>query len=198
MERTALRPRSMPGTAGAGSRRPDVVRGGGGRRTAGLLAGLLCALALVLAGAGLGAVGTTVLGLSGLSDMSGARGTSGASDISGAGKAAGVQQRPQEKAMTDARPAEKAPARTILGVEVADAPQGPGALVVAVHVPGPGYTAGLVRGDVVTRFGAVDIGSARALVARVANARPGRQVLLVVRHRDGVRQTLAVTPGLVT
>ncbi|MFI0235252.1 PDZ domain-containing protein [Streptomyces sp. NPDC016845] len=169
------------------SRRPDVVRGGG-RRTAGLLAGLLCGLVLVLAGVGLGAVGTTVSGMSRMAEAQERQET-----------AAGT--RPQELEKPSAAPPPSAPpaaARTRLGVEVADAPQGPGALVVAVHVPGPGYAAGLVRGDVVTRLGTTQIGSARDLVARVADARPGRRLILTVRHRDGSRQALAATPGLVT
>lgn len=195
----------MPGTAGATSR-PQVVRGRG-RRPAGLLAGLLCALVLVLAGAGLGAVGTTVIGMSRMAEAQqreataggGASGRPGGGADAGAaaGIAAGIAEKPSAPAAPS--PASRpATARTTLGLEVADAPHGPGALVVAVHVPGAAYTAGLVRGDVVTRFGATEIGSARALVARVADARPGRQLILTVLHRDGSRQALAATPGLST
>jgi S1-C subfamily serine protease len=88
--------------------------------------------------------------------------------------------------------------RAALGVEAVDAPKGAGALLVGVHVPGPGYTAGLVRGDVLTAFGGTRISSAGALAQAVAAARPGRQVTLTVRHESGVQQVLAVTPGVVT
>ncbi|CAM5716551.1 hypothetical protein SALBM135S_08152 [Streptomyces alboniger] len=46
-----------------------------------------------------------------------------------------------------------------------DAPRGPGALVVGVHVPGPGHTAGLVRGDTLLAVGGTRVG---ALVAGLA------------------------------
>ncbi|WWQ67304.1 PDZ domain-containing protein [Streptomyces sp. Q6] len=83
-------------------------------------------------------------------------------------------------------------------MEVVDAPKGPGALVVAVHVPGPGYTAGLVRGDVLLSLGTARIGSASDLAAVVRDAHPGRQLTLTVRHDSGARQELTVTPGVVT
>ncbi|NEB76176.1 PDZ domain-containing protein, partial [Streptomyces sp. SID14478] len=95
-------------------------------------------------------------------------------------------------------PPTAAAVRASLGVEVVDAPQGPGALVVAVHVPGPGYTAGLVRGDVLLSLGKAGIGSASDLAAVVSDARPGHQLKLKVRHDSGQRQELAVTPGVVT
>jgi S1-C subfamily serine protease len=82
-------------------------------------------------------------------------------------------------------------------VEVVDA-AGPGALVVGVHVPGPGHSAGLVRGDVLLAFGATRVDSAAGLARAVARARPGADVTLAVRHRDGGRQRLTAVPGLVT
>jgi S1-C subfamily serine protease len=82
-------------------------------------------------------------------------------------------------------------------VEVVDA-AGPGALVVGVHVPGPGHSAGLVRGDVLLAFGATRVDSAADLARAVARARPGADVTLTVRHRDGGRQRLTAVPGLVT
>ncbi|MGA4845983.1 PDZ domain-containing protein [Streptomyces sp. G5(2025)] len=93
-----------------------------------------------------------------------------------------------------------------LGVEAVDAPAGPGgrrgsavgALIVGVHMPGPGHSAGLVRGDTVLRFGRTRVGSAADLASAVAAARPGKEVTLTVRHKDGTRQTLPTRPGVVT
>ncbi|MER7220837.1 PDZ domain-containing protein, partial [Streptomyces eurythermus] len=73
-----------------------------------------------------------------------------------------------------------------------------GQLVVAVHVPGPGYTAGLVRGDLVLQLGAARVDTAAGLARAVSRSRPGRAVLLTVRHASGAYQQLTVTPGLVT
>lgn len=89
-------------------------------------------------------------------------------------------------------------ARPALGVEAVDAPGGAGALLVGVHSPGPGHTAGLVRGDVLLAFDKTRIASAKALAAAVAAADPGRNVTLTVRHAGGGRQSLVVTPGFVT
>ncbi|MBK3527561.1 PDZ domain-containing protein, partial [Streptomyces sp. MBT70] len=90
-----------------------------------------------------------------------------------------------------------APPGATLGVEVADGEKA-GALVVAVHVPGPGYTAGLVRGDLVLQLGAARVDTAAGLARAVSRSRPGRAVLLTVRHASGAYQQLTVTPGLVT
>ncbi|WP_428951619.1 PDZ domain-containing protein [Streptomyces sp. cg35] len=195
MEQTALRPKSMPGSpgrdpAGPGpesrpARRPHAARPRG-RRLVGMLAGVLCALVLVLAGVGLGTVGATVIGMSRLAEMQRQAAAAG----------------PAKPSAPPARSAAPIPApaavRGSLGVEVVDAPKGPGALVVAVHVPGPGYTAGLVRGDVLLSLGAAHIGSASDLAAVVADTRPGHQLVMTVRHDSGAQQKLAVTPGVVT
>ncbi|MFB7600639.1 PDZ domain-containing protein, partial [Streptomyces sp. NPDC056160] len=90
-----------------------------------------------------------------------------------------------------------APVGPALGVEAVD-DDGPGARVVGVHVPGPGYAAGLVRGDVLLVFGRTRIDSAADLARAVAGARPGHEVTLTVRHRSGGYQQLDVTPGVVT
>ncbi|MEV3854859.1 PDZ domain-containing protein [Streptomyces sp. NPDC050095] len=202
MEQTALRPKSMPGTPGhdpgpsgpapRSARRPHAARRRG-KRLVGWLFGLLCALVLVLAGIGLGTVGATVIGMSKLAEMQ---------------KQAAAHQPPAAAPPKSAAPggsSSKAPSGSTpaavpasLGVEVVDAPKGPGALVVAVHVPGPGYTAGLVRGDVLLKLGKETIGSAADLVAVVGDARPGHQLTMTVRHDSGREQELAVTPGVVT
>ncbi|MGW6358486.1 PDZ domain-containing protein, partial [Streptomyces sp. NPDC055092] len=173
---------------GSGGRRPHAARRRG-KRLVTLLLGLLFGAVLVLSGVGLGTVGAAVIGMSKLAEMQ---------------QQAGAAPRPPALApsrppTTSASPSPSVrPARAALGVEAVDAPKGAGALLVGVHVPGPGYTAGLVRGDVLTAFGGTRIGSAGALAQAVAAARPGRQVTLTVRHESGVHQVLAVTPGVVT
>ncbi|MFE2298376.1 PDZ domain-containing protein [Streptomyces sp. NPDC059445] len=87
--------------------------------------------------------------------------------------------------------------RGTLGVEAVDAPGG-GALVVGVHLPGPGYTAGLVRGDVVLGVDGTGITSAADLARAVADATPGREVTLRVRHAGGGRAYLSAVPGTAT
>jgi S1-C subfamily serine protease len=84
-----------------------------------------------------------------------------------------------------------------LGLEVVDAEKA-GALVVGVHVPGPGYSAGLVRGDVILAFGRTRVDSAADLARAVSESRPGKGVVLTVRHRSGGYQQLPVAPGVVT
>ncbi|MEU2052699.1 PDZ domain-containing protein [Streptomyces bungoensis] len=204
MEHTALRPKPMPGQerrendpagpghdpagpghdalerAVGGARRPHAARRRG-RRIRNLLLGTVIGTALVLCGVGLGTVGTTVIGTTRPAEPR--RQAPPAGPSAGPGAAA-------------PRPAEARTGPT-LGVEAVDAEQA-GALVVGVHVPGPGYTAGLVRGDVLLRFGTVRVDTAAGLARAVAHARPGTQVTLTVRHRGGGYQQLTVVPGVVT
>ncbi|MFF1355549.1 PDZ domain-containing protein [Streptomyces sp. NPDC058297] len=200
MEQTALRPKSMPGAPrreasaaargnGSGGRRPHAARRRG-KRLVTLLLGLLFGAVLVLSGVGLGTVGAAVIGMSKLAEMQ---------------QQAGAAPRPSAVPAPSAAPTglpspspSARPVRAALGVEAVDAPKDAGALLVGVHVPGPGYTAGLVRGDVLIAFGGTRIGSAGDLAQAVESAHPGRQVTLTVRHESGVRQALAVTPGVVT
>ncbi|MER6562447.1 PDZ domain-containing protein [Streptomyces sp. NPDC001027] len=84
-----------------------------------------------------------------------------------------------------------------LGLEAVDA-RGTGAEIVAVHVPGPGFTAGLVRGDVMLTFGGAEIDSAADLARAVDRARPGAHVEVTVRRRGGGHRTTTVVPGIVT
>ncbi|MFI1290350.1 PDZ domain-containing protein [Streptomyces sp. NPDC020792] len=183
MEQTALRPKPMPGQEPGGGehgpvRRPLAARRRG-RRLAALACGLLAAIVLVLSGVGLGTVGLTVIGTS--------------------RPAPAEPQRPAgTRARTDPAPASApAPVRPTLGVEVVDDGR-PGARVVGVHVPGPGYTAGLVRGDVLLVFGGTRVDTAAELARAVAGSRPGQAVVLTVRHASGGYQQLTVTPGIVT
>ncbi|MFD3926730.1 PDZ domain-containing protein [Streptomyces sp. NPDC058614] len=221
MEQTALRPKPMPGQEPGGGRpsggvrRPHAARRRG-KRLMTLLFGLFVGTVLVLSGVGLGTVGATVIGMSKLADLQ--------KQAAGAGAGAGApgQSAPSGQASAAAPPGDsksapgsgsstpakepgkpedesgKEPVRATLGVEAVDASEDAGALVVGVHVPGPGYTAGLVRGDVLLAFGETRIGSAADLARAVAAADPGRSVTLTVRHANGNQQQLSTTPGVVT
>ncbi|MFF3942219.1 PDZ domain-containing protein [Streptomyces phaeofaciens] len=199
MEQTALRPKPMPGQEPGGGtepdgrgRRPHAARHRH-RRLTSLLTGLLVGTVLVLTGVGLGTAGATVIGLSKLAELQRATATGGAGTPG---------TRPSARPGTPApappsSAASPAPARASLGLEVVDAEKA-GARIVAVHVPGPGFTAGLVRGDVLLTFGEARIDSATDLVGAVQAARPGRETKLTVRHESGGYQQLVVVPGIVT
>ncbi|POX51823.1 PDZ domain-containing protein [Streptomyces sp. Ru71] len=195
MEHTALRPKPMPGRDPGGTRpearprRPHAARRRGRRLTTWLF-GLLVGTVLVLAGVGLGTVGATVIGWSKVADLQ---------RQAAAHRPPGPAPASPSPGAPSQAPAPAAPAvvRATLGVEVMDA-QKPGALVVGVHVPGPGYTAGLVRGDIVLAVGRTRVDSAADLARAVAGAHPGRRVVLTVRHRSGGYQQLTAVPGIVT
>ncbi|MFC8128847.1 PDZ domain-containing protein [Streptomyces sp. NPDC057302] len=211
------RPSGTGHRSGGPGRRPHAARRRGRRLTT-LLMGLLFSAVLVLSGVGLGTLGATVIGMSKLADMQKEAQAQGAAKgqgvQAGPGKPAGpggpgapgVASKPAAPPKSSKPPQKeaggaagvRAAARPALGVEAIDAPRGAGALLVGVHSPGPGYTAGLVRGDVVLAFGGTRIASAKALAAAVATADPGRNVTVSVRHEGGGRQTLTVTPGFVT
>ncbi|MFF2848347.1 PDZ domain-containing protein [Streptomyces sp. NPDC058001] len=211
MEQTALRPKPMPGTSGngptSGSGRRQHAARRRGRRLVTLLLGLLFGVALLLSGVGLGTVSATVIGMGKLADLQkqagvrtpGAR-NPGAQQPTAAPGA--VESRTKGDTTGDTKGgtgvADSVGARATLGVEAVDAPDGAGALLVGVHVPGPGHTAGLVRGDVLLALGGRAVGSAADLAAAVAAARPGASIPLRVRHGNGTRQVLSATPGFVT
>ena len=69
-----------------------------------------------------------------------------------------------------------------------------GALVTEV-MEGPSREAGMMSGDVITRFDGGNVDDTRDLVRRVADAGVGREVEVVV-YRDGTEETLFVTLGL--
>ncbi|OIK27531.1 PDZ domain-containing protein [Streptomyces malaysiense] len=173
MEHTALRPRPLPGrgprTGGGPAHHPHTASRRG-RRPRTLLLGACAGTLLVLSGVGIGAVGATVLG-------GGRDSAPGSSPAAGSARESGPQ--------------------ATLGVEAVDYGS-PGALVVGVHTPGPGYRAGLARGDVLLRFGGARVDTAAGLARAVARARPGSEVLLTVRHSGGGFQQLTVVPGVVT
>ncbi|MFF7749642.1 PDZ domain-containing protein [Streptomyces sp. NPDC007971] len=186
MEQTALRPKPMPGQEGregdssGPARQPHAPRRRG-RRLRTLLLGVVIGTALVLCGVGIGTVGATVIGMSRLAELR--------------------HRIPPDSSARPGPSASPSPAEVrtgaTLGVEAVDAGK-PGALVVGVHVPGPGYTAGLVRGDVLLQFGTLRVDTAADLVRAVAHARPGTAVTLTVRHAGGGYQQLTVVPGVVT
>ncbi|KUN88679.1 PDZ domain-containing protein [Streptomyces griseoruber] len=183
MEQTALRPKPLPGREPGGgaerggrAHRPRAARRAGGRLTI-LLLGLVAGAVLLLCGAGLGVVGATVLGRSRPGEFQGLTGRGGP------GPTAPAAPSPR-------------PVRATLGLEAVDAER-QGARIVAVHVPGPGYSAGLVRGDVLLAFGGTRIDSATDLARVVDEARPGRRVTLTLRHEDGAHRQVRVTPGVV-
>ncbi|MER6349627.1 PDZ domain-containing protein [Streptomyces sp. NPDC001595] len=208
MEQTALRPKPMPGQEPGGAsrpggtaRRPHAARRRGRRLTT-LLLGLCAAMVLLLAGIGLGTVGATVIGMSRLAELQQQAGRAGQAGGAGQpGSAPAVPLRPSARSGPGPHPAPQppvpSPAKATLGVEVADAEK-PGAEVVAVHVPGPGFTAGLVRGDVLLTFDGARVDSAADLVRAVGRAEPGQRVTVTVRHRSGGYQQLTVAPGVVT
>ncbi|MFF7467465.1 PDZ domain-containing protein [Streptomyces sp. NPDC008092] len=184
MEQTALRPKPIPGQERGDSPAPDPARRPHAARRRGrhirtLLFGSFVGTVLVLSGVGLGTVGATVIGMSRLAELR--------------------QQTPPAtpRPAPPATPAPAPAAAATLGVEAVDAEK-VGALVTGVHVPGPGYTAGLVRGDVLLQFGDRRIDSAADLVRAVADAAPGREAKLTVRHTSGGYQQLTVVPGVVT
>ncbi|MFJ7961814.1 PDZ domain-containing protein [Streptomyces sp. NPDC096324] len=211
-----IRPPGGAGRPRAGRRR--------GRRVVTVLAGVSAAAVLLLSGVGLGAVGATVIGVGGL-DLQRQPGTAGQPRRASAGSEAPGQDAsgPPGPGVSGARrsgasgvpgvggptaeSAGGAPLRSgesgrqsvrgTLGVEAVDEPGG-GALVVGVHLPGPGYTAGLVRGDVVLGVDGTGITSAADLARAVADAPPGREVTLRVRHASGGREYLSAVPGTAT
>ncbi|MGW1755542.1 PDZ domain-containing protein [Streptomyces mirabilis] len=212
MEQAALRPKPMPGQdpGGDGSptgtgKRPHAARRRG-RRLMSLLFGLLVATVLVLSGVGLGTVGATVIGMSRLADLQkrvgAVQGPSGRASrpgqASGATPAGGIKSAPGGGSPVASTAPEPAPGKATLGIEAVDAPRGGGALVVGVHIPGPGYAAGLVRGDTLIAFAGTRLGSAVDLARVVSAADPGTTVTLDVRHASGNHQQLSTVPGIVT
>lgn len=205
MEQTALRPKPMPGQKPGGGRpsgtgrRPHAAPRRARQRLITLLFTLITCTVLVLSGVGLGTMAATVIGMSRLAELrEGAGVPQPSAGWGGSGRA-----QPGSSASPPETPDEggPVPAHPTLGIEAVDAPGGAGAggaLLVGVHVPGPGYHAGLVRGDVVLALGGTRIGSAADLARAIAAARPGVGVKLVVRHANGNRQHLAAVPGVVT
>ncbi|MEW2131282.1 PDZ domain-containing protein [Streptomyces sp. NPDC005435] len=187
MEQSVLRATPMPGRWRSEDARPEPVERAAtgrphgerrrGRRLWSVVLTLSAGGVLVLSGVGLGMAGTSALGL---------------------GVHGGKQRHmvPSAPVPPAPGPAEARSGAT-LGLEAVDAGQ-MGALITAVHVPGPGYTAGLVRGDALIRFGPTPIATAADLARAVARARPGAEVTVTVRHRDGAEQRLTAVPGVVT
>lgn len=73
-----------------------------------------------------------------------------------------------------------------------DGGEGRGVIVVSVAEDGPGRRAGIVQGDVVTRFGGEPVAGLRALLARLGPESVGREVELEVR-RGGEPRSVTLT-----
>ncbi|GGX23821.1 PDZ domain-containing protein [Streptomyces malachitofuscus] len=197
MERPALRPKPLPGDPGGAqessgaAREPRKSRQHAGRRRGRRLVtallGVTTGAVLVLSGVGLGAMGATVVGAGGLAELKRQTGTV---------PLAGPSASPPRDAPA-APSSAPAPVVARLGVEVAD-DRKPGARVVGVHIPGPGFSAGLVRGDVLLAFAGRRVDSAADLARAVARARPGDEVKLTVRRAGGGYRQLTAVPGIVT
>ncbi|MFJ2239533.1 PDZ domain-containing protein [Streptomyces sp. NPDC087859] len=193
MEQTALRPKPMPGQEPGGSK-PRAARHPHaaprrGRKLRTLLLGLFVGAVLVLSGVGLGTVGATVIGMSRLAELQ--RQTERTPPSS-------TRSAPSSPSPSSASPTPApAPPTAALGVEAVDAEKA-GALITGVHVPGPGFAAGLVRGDVLLQVGKARVDSAADLARAVSGARPGKEITLTVRHQSGGYQQLTAVPGIVT
>ncbi len=81
-----------------------------------------------------------------------------------------------------------------LGVQIADADTGAGALVGAVEDGQPAADAGLQEGDVITQVGDTDVSEAAGLTAAIRAQSPGDSVQ-VTFTRDGQEHTVDVTLG---
>jgi putative serine protease PepD len=94
------------------------------------------------------------------------------------------------KAVLPALEEGKKPAHAYLGVGSIDA-SSPGALVQTVRAGSPAAKAGLKAGDVITRFGNVEIAGFSDLVAALAASRPGDNVTIAIT-RGGRQISLRV------
>jgi S1-C subfamily serine protease len=84
--------------------------------------------------------------------------------------------------------------RAALGVEVATVTGG-GVVVVGVQSGGGAAKAGMQRGDLIVSIDGKPIPSVPALSELLATKKPGDQVTVTVRRRDGSQQDLKVTLG---
>ncbi|MFM9594570.1 PDZ domain-containing protein [Streptomyces scabiei] len=205
MEQTALRPKPMPGRESGDerssgiARRPHAAPRRARQRLITLLSALATCVILVLSGVGLGTMGVTVTGLSRLAPSREPAPADAARPDDGRAGTASPRSASGQGSALPMVPA--AAVRPTLGVDVVDAPgdaRGRGALVAGVHVPGAGYRAGLVRGDVVLSLGGTRTATAADLARAVAAARPGTALRLAVRHANGARQYLVAVPGVAT
>ncbi|MDW8807498.1 PDZ domain-containing protein [Streptomyces scabiei] len=205
MEQTALRPKPMPGRESGDerpsgtARRPHAAPRRARQRLITLLSALVTCVILVLSGVGLGTMGVTVTGMSRLAPSREPAPSDAARSDDGRSGAASPKSGSGQGSSLSTVPV--AAVRPTLGVDVVDAPgdaRSKGALVAGVHVPGAGYRAGLVRGDVVLSLGGTRTATAADLARAVAAARPGTALRLAVRHANGARQYLVAVPGVAT
>jgi putative serine protease PepD len=81
-----------------------------------------------------------------------------------------------------------------LGVSIADADTGDGALVGGVEPGQPAAEAGLAEGDVITKVGDADVSDAAGVTAAIRSHSPGDKVTITFT-RGGEQQTVDVTLG---
>jgi putative serine protease PepD len=84
--------------------------------------------------------------------------------------------------------------RAFLGVRVGDT-NGNGVIVGAVTAGGAAAKAGIRVGDVIVSVDGVPTPTSAALLAELAELKPGKRVAVVVRHQRGTKTTLRVTLG---
>ena len=85
--------------------------------------------------------------------------------------------------------------RAALGVQIADSPARPGALVVKVESGGAAARAGIAAGDAVVKFDGATITSAGDLAAALSTHKPGDTVTVSVTGTDGRTRTKTVVLG---
>ncbi len=64
--------------------------------------------------------------------------------------------------------------------------------------PGPGFTAGLRKGDLLLAVGTTRVDTAADLAHAVSRTPPGTKIRLTVRHPTGGYQQLTAVPGILT
>ncbi len=85
--------------------------------------------------------------------------------------------------------------RAALGVQIADSPSRPGALVVRVESGGAAAGAGVVPGDAIVKFDGTTITSASDLATALSTHKPGDTVTVSVTGTDGRTVTKTVVLG---
>jgi putative serine protease PepD len=126
-----------------------------------------------------------------IASLGGGSGTSSQSGNIGVGFAIPIDQ---AKTIAEQLINGQTPSHAQLGVSVADATNGNGAVVGEVSPNSGAQKAGLQTGDVVVQVGGTQISDADALVAAVRSRQPG-DTIAVTYTRNGERRTADVTLG---
>lgn len=86
--------------------------------------------------------------------------------------------------------------RAFLGVQVADATNAPGAVVVSVQAGSPAATAGITKGEAITSVDGKPTATADDLLGVLAGLTPGQTVKVSIEHSNGTKATVTVVLGL--